>query len=147
MSCAVSAGADRPNPDSVARTVPNQITRPLGLHQAARISASEFRRRIYELAKSLPDLEKFALTQQMIRAAVSVTNNMAEGYGRYHWQESMQFFRHSRGSLMELVDDLNVCRDQNYMAASHHEELRKHAEDLLPQINGYIRYLRQKKSD
>ena len=110
-------------------------------------AASGFRRRIYELARSLPDLEKFALAQQMIRAAVSLTNNMAEGYGRYHWQESMQFFRHSRGSLMELVDDLTICRDQDYMAAPHYEELRKQAEDLLPQINGYLRYLRQKKSE
>ena len=110
-------------------------------------AASDLRRRIYELARSLPDLEKYALTQQMIRAAVSLTNNMAEGYGRYHWQESMQFFRHSRGSLMELVDDLSACREQNYMTDPHYEELRKLAEDLLPQINGYLRYLRQKKSE
>ena len=110
-------------------------------------SACEFRRGIYELSRSLPSDERFALVQQMIRAAVSLTNNMAEGYGRYNWQETIQFFRHSRGSLMEIVDDLNVCREQGYMADKDWQASREQAEHLVRQINGYIRYLKDRKAN
>jgi len=101
---------------------------------------------MYEVARSLPDVERYALAQQMIRAAVSLTNNMAEGYGRYNWQETIQFFRHSRGSLYELVDDVNVCLEQGYISQEQHQQLRAEAEPWAKQINGYIRYLRDKKS-
>jgi len=82
----------------------------LELYRAAR----SYRKSIYSLIESLPVDERFALAQQMRRAAVSLTNNIAEGYGRYNWQETIQFIRQSRGSLMELVNDLNICEDQSY---------------------------------
>jgi len=107
----------------------------------------EFRRRIYRLAKLLPDEEKYALAQQMRRAAVSLTNNIAEGYGRHHWQENTQFCRHARGSLMELMDDLNVCIDEEYARVEHLEKLKQ--EDglrVLKLLNGYIAYLQEQKA-
>jgi len=61
--------------------------------------AREFRKEIYKLARKLPAEERFNLASQMRRAAVSITNNIAEGHGRFHFQESIQFFRHSRGSM------------------------------------------------
>jgi four helix bundle protein len=67
-------------------------------------AARAFRTRIYKLAQILPAAEKFGLAQQMRRAAVSATNNIAEGYGLHHWQENTHFCRHSRGSLMELLN-------------------------------------------
>jgi four helix bundle protein len=51
----------------------------------------------------------------MRRAALSLTNNIAEGHGRYFFQENIQFCRISRGSLMELIDDLNTCIDEKYL--------------------------------
>ncbi|HJZ12851.1 MAG TPA: four helix bundle protein, partial [Acidobacteriota bacterium] len=51
---------------------------------------------------------------QIRRAAVSLTNNIAEGHGRFHYQENIQFLRHSRGSLTELLDDVNTCIDEEY---------------------------------
>jgi len=108
--------------------------------------ACGFRRQVYDLAHSLPGREKYALAQQMTRAAISLTNNMAEGYGRYNWQETTQFFRHSRGSLMEIIDDLNLCLEQGYMTDDAWQDLRRAAESLVRQINGYIRYLQSKKS-
>ena len=83
----------------------------LELYKAAR----EFRKAIYSLIKSLPDEEKFNLASQMRRAATSLTNNIAEGNGRYHYKESIQFCRQSRGSLAELIDDLNICIDEAYL--------------------------------
>jgi len=64
-------------------------------------AAREFRRRIYRILKQLPDDEKFALENQMRRAAISVTNNIAEGHGRWHYQENIHFCRISRGSVDE----------------------------------------------
>lgn len=77
--------------------------------------AREFRKRINTLTKELPKSEEYNLIFQMKKAAVSLTNNIAEGYGRYHYQENIQFCRQSRGSLCELIDDLNVCLDESYI--------------------------------
>ena len=68
----------------------------------------EFRKRIYGLVKQMPPKEEYNLAIQMRRAALSLTNNIAEGHGRYHYQENMQFLRQSRGSLEEIIDDLNL---------------------------------------
>ena len=65
--------------------------------------AREFRGRMYAFAKKLPDHEKFNLVSQMRRAALPLTNNIAEGHGRYHFQENIQYLRQSRGSLEELL--------------------------------------------
>ena len=76
--------------------------------------ARAFRKRVYRLIKMLPPEEKYALASQMRRAAVSVTNNIAEGHGRWHYQENIQYCRTSRGSTDEPIDDFNVCEDENY---------------------------------
>jgi four helix bundle protein len=97
--------------------------------------------------KLLPAEEKFGLAQQMRRAAVSVTNNIAEGYGRHHWQENTHFCRHSRGSLMELIDDINVCLDEKYADQEKLETLKEEdALSLLKLLNGYISYLQRQKA-
>ncbi len=114
----------------------------LEVYQAARA----FRNRVYKLVSMLPVAEKFALAEQMRRAAISVTNNIAEGYGRFNWQDTSRFCRLSRGSLMELVDDINVCVDQDYADEDHLANLKSDAERTLQLLNGYIRYLQGRKN-
>ncbi len=97
------------------------------------------------LLKLLPVEEKFALTSQMRRAALSVTNNIAEGHGRWHYQENIQFCRISRGSVEELIDDFNTCLDENYADRALVEALKTTAYDLVRRINGYVAYLRKNK--
>jgi four helix bundle protein len=80
----------------------------------------------------------------MRRAAVSLTNNMAEGHGRYHFADQVRFFLGSRGSLQELVDDLNVCDDENYLESGEVTELKDQAWRISGLINGYRRYLRDR---
>jgi len=110
-------------------------------------SARAFRTRVYKLAKMLPEHEKFGLAQQIRRAAVSLTSNIAEGYGRHHWQENTQFCRNSRGSLLELVDHINTCLDESYADAQHLEALkREDAVALVKLLNGYIAYLQKQKA-
>src|SRR5467141_345137 len=69
-------------------------------------AAREFRKKMYGVARRLPDFEKFGLASQIRRAAVSLTNNMAEGHGRYHFLDELKFLLQARGSLEELIDDL-----------------------------------------
>jgi four helix bundle protein len=105
----------------------------------------EFRKKTYCLVKQLPPVEKYALGCQMRRAAVSVTNNIAEGYGRWYFQENIKFCRVSRGSVEELIDDFNVCIDEGYVKPNLVEDLKQDAYALVRRINGYIAYLRKTK--
>ncbi len=107
--------------------------------------AREFRKRVYRLLKQLPPEEKYALGNQMRRAAVSVTNNIAEGHGRWHYQENIHFCRISRGSVDELIDDFNICQDEGYGDQPLVLEMKVEAYDLIRRINGYIAYLRKTK--
>jgi four helix bundle protein len=100
---------------------------------------------MYALARSLPPIERFNLVSQITRAATSMTNNIAEGYGRYHFQESIQFFRIARGSVVELKDDLNICLDEGYVNSEIAQELKQQADRVEQLINGYIRYLSRRK--
>jgi len=105
-----------------------------------------FRKRMYAAARKLPDFEKYALGRQIRRAAVSVTNNIAEGHGRYHYLDEIKFQLQARGSLAELLDDLNVCQDENYLSVAEIVELKEKAKEVQRLINGYIRFLRSRKS-
>jgi four helix bundle protein len=107
--------------------------------------ARAFRKRAYGLVRQLPSEEKYALACQMRRAVVSVTNNIAEGHGRWHYQENIQFCRTARGSVDELIDDFNTCQDETYGDPGLVGELKAEAYDLIRRINGYIAYLRKSK--
>ena len=109
-------------------------------------AAREFRKKIYQLIKKLPPEEKYNLADQMRRASLSLTNNIAEGHGRYHFQENIQFCRISRGSLMELIDDLNTCIDEEYFPLDYLEDLKVEGYTVNKMLNGYIAYLGKRKN-
>ncbi|MBI4722722.1 MAG: four helix bundle protein [Candidatus Stahlbacteria bacterium] len=107
--------------------------------------AREFRKKIYEIISKLPIEEKYNLGSQMRKAVVSITNNIAEGHGRYHYQENIQFCRQARGSLEEIIDDLNLCIDQKYFDEQYLNALKEEGYQLLKKLNGYIKYLIKQK--
>lgn len=100
---------------------------------------------ITKAIKRFPDAEKYDLTDNMKRAARSTTRNIAEGFGRFHYKENIQFCRISRGSLFELIDDLITAKDEGYIDQQGQMDLRQKIDDALKLLNGYIRYLGQKK--
>ena len=110
-------------------------------------SAREIRKKVYSLAKKLPEYEKYNLAGQMRRAAVSLTNCIAEGHGRFHYQENIQFLRQSRGSLEEIIDDMNVCIDESYADLDRLNKLKQEGYIVLKRLNGYIKYLRKCKDE
>ena len=114
----------------------------LEVYQVAR----EFRKAMYNVAKRFPDSEKFGLASQVRRAAVSLTNNIAEGHGRYHYLEQIKFMLQSRGSLEELIDDLNICSDERYLPAEEIVSLKEQGWRIRQLLDGYVRYLRGQKA-
>jgi len=108
--------------------------------------ARELRKRTYLLIKQLPHEERYALANQMRRAAISVTNNIAEGHGRWHYQENIHYCCVARGSVDELIDDFNTCLDEQYGQQSLAEELKVEAYDLIRRLNSYIVYLQKSKN-
>ena len=106
--------------------------------------AREFRKATYRVAKLLPEEEKFGLASQIRRAAVSLTNNIAEGHGRFHFLEQIKFMLQARGSLEELLDDLNACEDAEYLTIAEIESLKQEGWRVHKLINGYIRFLRSR---
>jgi len=102
-------------------------------------AARRLRIEIYKVAKQLPDFEKFGLASQLRRATVSVTANIAEGYGRYGFQENIQHCRQARGSLYELRDHLVACVDEGYLTRERRRTLDEMTRRVIQMLNGYLR--------
>ncbi len=81
----------------------------------AYVKACEVRRKVYRLIKNFPKEEQFALCDQLRRAAVSITSNIAEGMTRYSNKDKTHFLEISFGSLMEVMSQLEVAYDEKYI--------------------------------
>ena len=119
-----------------------QTFEDLEAYQAARA----FRVVMYGVSRRLPSFEKFELASQIRWAAVSLTNNIAEGHGRFHFLDQIKFMLQARGSLQELIDDLNVCEDENYLPPPEVAPLKQLGWHVLKLLNGYLRWLRECKT-
>ena len=109
--------------------------------------ACDLRRRISTLVRAFPGHEKFTLRDQIVRASRSVPANIAEGYGRHHHQENIQFCRVARGSLSETLEHLNCARDEEYLTVEEYGSLRASLERTWHTLNGYMAYLKKCKKD
>ena len=107
--------------------------------------AREFRKMMYQVNRRLPSFERFELGSQIRRAAVSLTNNIAEGHGRFHYLEQIKFCLNARGSLEELLDDLNICADESYLPAAEIAPLKEQGWRVHRVLNGYMRWLGERK--
>jgi four helix bundle protein len=96
----------------------------------------------YRVVGRLPSEEKYNLADQMRRAAVSVALNIAEGYGRYHYLDSLRFYYIARGSLNETLSGFITCNEVGYTSGELPNQ-RELCHSALRSLNGYIRYVRQ----
>ncbi len=103
--------------------------------------------RISELTLKLPKQEEYRLKDQLLRASRSVTANIAEGYGRFHFQENIQFCRQARGSLSEIKDHLITAVDEGFITNNDLTEFKELVEKCTRMLNGYISYLKASKTD
>lgn len=96
---------------------------------------------IYKLTKKFPDTENYALKSQMQRAAVSITSNIAEGFGRKTKKDKVHFYYQSLGSLYELQNQLLIARDLDYINTKESNKTAEQTVNVAKLINGSIRSL------
>ena len=89
--------------------------------------ARKIRNIVSALVKRFPSEEKFRLTDQIIRCSRSIGNNIAEGHGRFHYQDNIRFCIIARGSLSETLDHMIVALDEELIT-----------EEFLKSISGRI---------
>ncbi len=105
----------------------------------------EFRKDIRKITKTFPPEEKYQLVDQLKRSSRSTTANIAEGFGRFHYQENIQFCRQARGSLSESLDHLICAFDEEYISKETLNNLKEQYELCLKILNGYILFLQKQK--
>lgn len=107
--------------------------RKLICYQKGRVLVGE----IYKVVRTLPSEERFALGDQLRRAAVSVTSNIAEGTGRQSLKDQAHFIELSYGSLMEVTSQIDVALDQNFIDNSIHQRLEDMIAEEARVLSGY----------
>jgi four helix bundle protein len=106
------------------------------------LRSRQLNKMIYELTRLFPKEEQFGLTNQIRRAAVSVPSNIAEGCGRQHTRDTIQFLFIARGSLFEVETQLYLAFDLAYVTQATFGETLALITDCKKLLQGFIRYYR-----
>ncbi len=94
---------------------------------------------IYKLTKNFPEDEKFGLTSQIKRSAVSISSNIAEGFGRNSRKDKLQFYAISKGSLYEAENQLKIALDLNYVTQTEFDFGKEMIQKNSRLISGLIK--------
>lgn len=97
---------------------------------------------IYKITSTFPKDERFGLVDQMRRAAVSVTSNIAEGFSRYSKNDKAHFYTIATGSITELQNQLIISKDLKYITAQQHKILHEKLVKAHKLSNGLIKSVR-----
>ena len=101
--------------------------------------AHAFALEVYLSTKSFPDSERFGLTAQLRRAAISVVSNIAEGWGRHETRDQVRFLKMARGSNSEVECQLLLSRDVGYLRPAAWDRLDSSCREIGKMLNGLIR--------
>ena len=96
---------------------------------------------LYKKSQSFPKDERYGLTGQLRRAGVSIPVNIAEGKGRYHKKEYIQFLYIARGSIYEVMTLLHLAEDLEYLSKVDADNLLKSSSEITAMLNGLIQSL------
>ncbi|NNJ24979.1 four helix bundle protein [Alienimonas chondri] len=96
---------------------------------------------VYDATAGFPADERFGLTNQMRRASVSVSSNIAEGSGRGSSKDFIRFIGIAYGSLMEVASQLHIARRRGFLTEERFESLYAEAEELARMLSGLRRSL------
>lgn len=97
---------------------------------------------IYKITKEFPKEELFGLTNQIRRAAVSITSNLAEGFSRHSSKEKTQFYFTALGSLTEVQNQLLIAKDIEYISKEKFTEIAEKTVRISKLINGLLKSVR-----
>jgi four helix bundle protein len=110
------------------------------------VRAKDFALTIYKrILPLLPSEEKWNLNQQLRRSSLSISTNIAEGYGRFYYQDNVRFCYNARGSLEETLSHLVFAFEAGFIPDELYKELGKEGEEIDKMLNGYINYLKKSK--
>lgn len=110
------------------------------------VRAKDFAIKIYEqILPLLPPEEKWNLAQQLRRSSLSVSANIAEGYGRFYYQENVRFCYLARGSLEETLSHLVFAFETKQIPVALYQEFESEGEEIDKMLNGYIAFLKKSK--
>lgn len=98
-----------------------------------------------EVLPKLPMDKKWALAQQIRRSSVSIAANIAEGHGRFYYQDNVRFCYIARGSLQETLSHLVFCNEAGFIHSEIYMPFEKEGEEIEKMINSYIAYLMKTK--
>lgn len=104
-------------------------------------------RRVYGAVRLLPDVERYGLSQQLRRAAVSVPSNIAEGWGRGAGKDCLRFLRIARGSLCEMLTQILLARDMEYLTHDQAQSLLDDAETCSKVLYGLMKGMKGKRNE
>jgi len=96
---------------------------------------------VYELTSAFPEAEKYVLTSQMRRAAVSITSNIAEAFGRQSSKDKARFYLNARGSCYETQSQAYAGRDLDYLALEDFTRLNQRLDEIVHDLNKIIKTL------
>jgi len=108
--------------------------------------ALEVMAKIHEFSKSLPSDEKYDLYVQIRRSSKGITGNIGEGYGRYHYLDSLRFYSIARGELNETLARLIDANVLGYIAQPEFDSLYKLIRQTEQTLNGYMNYVRRQRA-
>jgi four helix bundle protein len=108
--------------------------------------AKDFALKIYKrVVPLLPLEEKWTLNQQLRRSSLSIPANIAEGYGRFYYQDNVRFCYNARGSLEETLSHLIFAFEAGFIPETLFKELEAEGEEIDKMLNGYISHLKKSK--
>jgi four helix bundle protein len=93
---------------------------------------------IYKLTEKYPPSEKYNIVKHLHECGRNIPGNIAEGFGRFHYQESIQFYRIARGSLNEARSDIYLSKELGYITDLEKEETICLMDEILRMLNGLV---------
>lgn len=110
------------------------------------VRAKDFALKVYkQVSPLLPQEEKWSLNQQIRRSSTSISANIAEGHGRFYYQDNVRFCYNAHGSLEETLSHLIFCFEAGFIPESLCKELESEGEEIERMLNGYIAFLKKSK--
>jgi len=104
----------------------------------------EFINNMYVITKKLPIDERFGLSSQLRRAAMSISLNLAEGFSNFYKKDKNRFFRIAKGSVYECIPGLTISLKQKYINQEEFEKMYQECYELSRRISGLIKYIEKK---
>lgn len=109
--------------------------------------AHSFALKIYKITLEFPKEEKFAITSQLRRAALSIPTNIVEGKGSSYTGKLIRFLDIAKGSAQEVEYLLLFCKDLEYISNENYCELKNECEEILKMLTGFIKFLNKKTTE